>query len=135
VTGILNALADAERFSGDLSAAERDYREALRIAKKLKYPEGIATYTGNLALLELDRQNWPKAEALAREALALAEALGRMELIGSDCWRLAQALSRQGRSQEGLPYARRAVDIFTELRAPSLKYAQAVLKECEDEVG
>jgi hypothetical protein len=30
--------------------------------------------------------------------------VGRQELIGSNCQRLAQALARQGRPAEGLPY-------------------------------
>ena len=38
----LNDLAGAERLSGDYAAAERDYREALRIAKKVNYREGVA---------------------------------------------------------------------------------------------
>lgn len=32
---------------------------------------------GNLAVLALDRQNWPQAETLAREALPLSEKVGR----------------------------------------------------------
>ena len=62
--------------SGDLAAAERDYREALRIARAVGYPEGVATYTGNLAALALDRKDWPGAETLAREALTLSEKRG-----------------------------------------------------------
>ena len=37
----------------------------------------------------------------------------------------------QGKAQEALPYAQRAVEIYTELRIPSkLEEAQALLKEC-----
>lgn len=128
----LNSLARAEMDSGDYTAAERDYREALRIAKKINDQEGIAIYTGNLAALALSRKDWPNAEMLAREALSLSEAVGRLELIGSNCQRVAAALVRQGRPLEGLPYARRAIDIFTKLRQLlRVESAQAVLKECE----
>lgn len=132
VVSILNDLAGLKKQSGDYSAAEYDYREALRIAKKINDQERVAMCTGNLAELSLDRRDWLAGEELAREALALAEAVGRVELIGSNCHRLAKALSQQGRQREGLPYARRSVEIFTKLRQlEKLKVAEAVLKECE----
>ncbi|MGH2522604.1 MAG: tetratricopeptide repeat protein [Anaerolineales bacterium] len=127
----LNHLAEVERLSGDLTAAERDYREALRIAKKIKDREGVAIYTGNLANLALQREDLPAYEALAREALPLAESVGKEWEIAANCGRIAQALARQGRKAEGLPYAQRAVKIFTKLRSPDLERAQAVLRECE----
>jgi tetratricopeptide (TPR) repeat protein len=127
----LNSLATAERKSGDLDGAERDFREALRIALAVGYPEGVAIITGNLSNLALVREDWPGAEALAYEALALAEKVGRKELIASDCRRLAEALARQGRKLEALPYAQRAVEIFTALRSPDLKDARQTLAECE----
>src|SRR6185436_7213198 len=73
----LNGLAEAERLSGDYAAAERDYLEALRIAKKINDREGVAVYTGDLAELALDREKWAEAEVRARDALVLAEAVGR----------------------------------------------------------
>jgi tetratricopeptide (TPR) repeat protein len=127
----LNDLATAERLAGDLNAAERDFRKALRIAQVLDEREGIATYSGNLAEVALDREDWPGAEAVAREALTLSEKVGRQELIAEDCRRLAKALARQGRKPEALPYARRAVKIYDALRSPDLEVARETLAECE----
>ncbi len=127
----LNSLASAEKLSGDFDAAERDYREALRISKAVGDREGVAVRTGNLAALSLTRRDWPSAEALAREALSLSEKVGRQELIAEDCRRLAKALARQGRKTEALPLARRAVEIYTALRSPDLEAALQTLAECE----
>ena len=128
----LNALANVERDSGDYDAAERDYREALCIARMVGYVEGEATFTGNLAELMLDQKDWLDAETLARQALHLSEKLGRLELIALDCGRLAKALVRQGKSAEALPYAQRAVEIFERLGVASdIEDASAILRECE----
>jgi len=131
VTG-LNDLAGAEQLSDKLEAAERDYREALHIAQAIDYREGIAFITGNLASLALDRNDWPAAEALAREALSLSEKIRRQELIAYVCRSLAHALVRQGKKAEALPYAQRAVEIFTQLGSPDLTDASKILAECEN---
>lgn len=95
------------------------------------FHEGMAIYTGNLAELNLDRKDWPTAEILAREALLLAEDLGRQEVIASNGYRLARALVRQGKAAEALPHARRAVDIFIRIGSHGIRNAQLVLAECE----
>ena len=138
----LSDLADAESANKDYAAAESDYREGLRIAKKVNFQEGVAYMTGNLAALALDREEWTEAESLARKALALDEKVGRLEMIAADCQSLAKALLKQsdGKSrlkrdlhEEALSLSRRAVEIFTRLRSPEkLKEAQETLAEIKE---
>jgi tetratricopeptide (TPR) repeat protein len=126
----LSDIADVERLSGDLEAAERNYREALRVARAVGHTESVAVITGNLAVLAIDREDWPETETLAREALTLSEELGRQEVIALNCHRLALALVRQGKGAEALPHARRAVAIFTRLGDAELEIARATMREC-----
>jgi tetratricopeptide (TPR) repeat protein len=126
-----NDLANAEKGSGDSTKAEADYREALRIALAVGYTEGVATYTGNLATLALDMEDWQKAETLSREALPVSEKVGRLELIAINCECLAEALLGQGRGKEGHAYAQRAVDIYRRLGSPRFDPALKTLSECK----
>ena len=130
VASALSNLASVERRSGDYVAAERDYREALRIAGKAVYRDGEIYITSRLAELLLERGEWSDAEARAQKALALAEDLHKQESIADLAYLLARILARQGRPAEGLPYAQRALEIYTKLRSLRLAEAQAVLKEC-----
>ncbi|MEI7825786.1 MAG: hypothetical protein WCI01_10830 [Chlorobiaceae bacterium] len=66
-----------------------------------------------------------------RSGKKLTELLGRQESIGKQSLYLAKALTMQGKAEEGLPYAQRAVEIFTKLRVQGkLEEAQALLIEC-----
>jgi nucleoside phosphorylase/tetratricopeptide (TPR) repeat protein len=132
VASTLNDLANIERASGNRDAAERHYREALRIADAINDQESIATYAGSLATLALMQKRWSEAEQLACDTLLLAKALGRQELVAYYSCVLARALARQGRSAEGLPYAYRSVELFKRLRQPNnLEWAQTTLWDCE----
>ncbi len=133
---VLDSLASVEKANGDHDAAERDYREALRIAKIIKDDEGTAIYTGNLAALVLDGEQWAEAESLAREAIVLSEKFERQELIGYYSNVFAKARLKQNRNlEEALSYARRAVEIFTRLHYSELPEAQKTLTEIEKALG
>ena len=137
----LNELANAERANKDYSAAEQDYREALRISKIIKDDGGTAIYTSNLAGLALIREQWAEAESLAREAHALAEKVGRQELIAYDCDILAKALLKQyeeatlsrHRGARPVPPCRR--DFHAPAFTGDVQSAQETLAEIEEAVG
>ncbi len=126
----LTSLGVVEQRSGEFAAAERDFREALRVSRVVGSAESMASVTGNLADLARVQEDWPAAEALAREALALSKNLGRQELIAHGNLRLAHALVRQSKAVEALPHAERAVAIFTRLSSPDLTEAAPILAEC-----
>jgi tetratricopeptide (TPR) repeat protein len=135
VATALNDIAVAESYCGDLVASGRDFREALLTASEVGFDEGPAIFIGNESDLALDENDPSKAEFLAREALFLSERLGRQELIGSNCRRLAKSLIRQGKRDEALVHARRSAEILTRLGSPELEETLAILKECEAEPG
>ncbi len=131
ITIILCNLAIAEQLQGDITSAESDYRAALQIAEKVNYREGIVKITSTLADLALDSKELEKAALLAYTALELSEKIGWQMLIGCNCQIIAQALARQGKPAEGLPYARRAIEIFSKLpQTGGLEDVQATLLEC-----
>jgi LuxR family maltose regulon positive regulatory protein len=69
----LNALAVAERCTGDLEAAEATLREGLIVAARAGLERPLADCTSQLALLEATRGRLRAAERSALQALELAE--------------------------------------------------------------
>jgi tetratricopeptide (TPR) repeat protein len=130
VATALNSLADAERLSGDGASAESHYSEARQISLRLDNQMGVSVATGNLAELALNRRQWSEAEVFASEALVVAEEIAVEQLIASHSRRLATALFRQGKWDEAVQHAQRAVEIFTRLRLPEREEARVVLDKC-----
>lgn len=132
IANALNTLGAVEHSAGDFEASERSYREALQIATAAKAHAIIAVTTGNLAQISLDRRDWFEAETLARESLLLSQGVGHLDLIASDCRRLARALLEQGKKTEARLHARRAVEILTKLGSPDVAAVSAILVKTED---
>lgn len=130
----LSALATARDLSGDSVGAERDFKEALRIAKLIGHKEMIAGIPGQLASFALAEERWSEAESLARDALARCESVGRQELIASNSFRLAVALFNQDKAGEALLHAQRATDIAARLGSPNVEVASFLLSACIEAV-
>ncbi|NTW53261.1 MAG: DUF4062 domain-containing protein [Chlorobaculum sp.] len=129
----LNDLANAEDANKDKVAAERHYREAIRISNKINYQEGVASSTGNLAELTLDLDQWEEAEILSREALAIAEKIESIEVIAFTSRVLSKALLKRNLNlSEAKCFARRSIEIYTHLRVlDEINISQQTLAEIE----
>jgi tetratricopeptide (TPR) repeat protein len=131
LVAVLNALARAERLSGNFTAAANNSHEALRLARTDQNAEAIATCSVNLCAAALIQKDWTVAETLAREALSFSIVVHRQQLIARSSYCLAYALACQGKAAEALPHAQFAVEIYTHLGLPDLAAAQAIVTECE----
>lgn len=130
---LVNGIATIEEMLNDNEAAERDYKEALRIAIAIGFVWGQATYTGNLGCLMLDMGDLPAAEMYAYEALQLSEKVGRIELIAFNCSILGRALVKQDKKVDAIEYVKRALEIYTQLGLhDDIANVKALLQECEE---
>ena len=136
VASCLNSLGAVKQYAGEHTAAERDYVEAMSIARRVGADTILAGVLGNLSDLKMNQQLWEQAEPFAREALFLAEKVGRKQLIAKDCLRLARACHSCKRHEEAVPLAERAIVIFGALRIiEKQQEAELLLKEITSAIG
>jgi tetratricopeptide (TPR) repeat protein len=126
--------AEMEKLAGDTEAAERELREAIRVATEMGASRYVALYRTRLAHVLVD---------LGRDGDALAELEQARELSGRSApWRTAGArlLARSGQAEEAAALARSAVESIAgsddlTARAETLTYLADVLDAAGDTAG
>jgi serine/threonine-protein kinase len=97
----VEALAQLYEIQGDYASAEGLADEALRVRRALAGPEGIVGAALRLATIQHRRDKLDEAEALYREALALARSsLGEHVLVPNALHALGSLLERRGNLEE-----------------------------------
>jgi tetratricopeptide (TPR) repeat protein len=114
VGNLLNSLGETARLSGDYAAAFERYQEALAIAREIGNRNGEILYFSNLGGTRVGLGQYAEAEADLRQTIEMGEAAGFVGL--SENFRfLAEALVGQGRLEEAMLAARRALDLGREI--------------------
>ncbi|MDZ4861987.1 MAG: tetratricopeptide repeat protein [Gemmatimonadota bacterium] len=112
--------AELHLHRDELGLAERELTRAERLALEAMDDVGLADASRLRGLLALRQGNPAGAEIAAREARAIAERIGSVQLMAECTAVLATALHRQGRESESAPYRAEARAIFTRLGATNM---------------
>jgi tetratricopeptide (TPR) repeat protein len=88
---------------------------ALEIDRAIGFDYGVSRDLGNLSLIPEDLGDFPAAEALLRESLAIAERIGAEDLAATKLANLGDVALAQGRREEARAFWTRAVAIFARL--------------------
>ncbi len=129
-------MAKARDQERHLSHAENSINEALRIANKINYKEGMSKYKGNLAYLALTNNDWSKAIILAQEALEQAKEIGYQVEIARENFILASAYFELGHvGDKGKVAIRKSVETYTRLRHEDLPLAEKLMYKWERKMG
>jgi serine/threonine protein kinase/predicted ATPase len=114
VGNLLNSLGETTRLSGDYQAAFNRYQEALAIAREIGNRNGEILYFSNLGGTRVGLGQYAEAEADLRQTIEMGETAGYVGL--SENFRfLAEALVGQGRLEEAMAAARRALELGREI--------------------
>jgi serine/threonine protein kinase/tetratricopeptide (TPR) repeat protein len=114
VGNLLNSLGETARLSGDYEGAFGRYQEALAIAREIGNRNGEILYFSNLGGTRVGLGQYAEAEADLRQTIEMGEAAGYVGL--SENFRfLAESLLGQGRLEEAMAAARRALELGREI--------------------
>lgn len=98
--GALHMLAWAAHTAGDFDEAERRFERSLEYRRQVAGPVSVAVEISNLADLELERGNIPRAAQLHAEALDVSHRAGSVYMLVNGLPSFAALALRAGRFEE-----------------------------------
>jgi tetratricopeptide (TPR) repeat protein len=106
---LLNNLGVNAESRGDYRAAYTNYRDALRIAHEIGHQDGALVFQSNLAAALVRMGEYKAAEIDLRQVIHKAETTGSSGWLSDTYSYLAETCLRQGKIDEALTAARRAL--------------------------
>jgi serine/threonine protein kinase/tetratricopeptide (TPR) repeat protein len=108
-------LGSIRRGQGRLGEAEQLMMEQLPTLRETAGQDGVYFSLGELASLQMDRSEWPQAEAILKEQLAIAKRIfsgTHFNYLASPYRGLAQVLMHQGKLEEAETFQQEGLSIL-----------------------
>lgn len=110
VVHALQYLGEAELLAGEVAAAERDCRQAVNSARLLGADHLVATTLVRYAEVLEASGHQDQVRPALQESIAISDRVGERWCRGFALWNLAVHLQNVGQPEEGMRYARAALD-------------------------
>ncbi len=110
MAGIKRYMGNIRIRLGDFDGAERDFREAKKMAERIFDKKGIAESLNGLGSLEWRRGNYRKAIVHLEEVRRMAEKLHDYRLVGKAYMGLSNVYDEMGEQEKGIYYSNLALE-------------------------
>jgi tetratricopeptide (TPR) repeat protein len=131
---IINDLGKLAFEEGRFSVAKRYYQKALAIAGEIKSKEGKAFASINIADVMLKQKHISEAGKLYKQAIPLAQKVGRIDLIARGKCGLAFVWEAKGREDKALPLAKDGLELYQRLQHPNIQQAKDLVARMEKKI-
>lgn len=133
---ILDELGLARQTTGDTDGARRDFEDALAIRREAHNNLDVCQSLVNLGRLEVNVANLEIAATCADEAMAIVQKTPSTALHANAFVLGAQVAIRQGRPEDGIPYAERALSLNQQIASRRGEaISQLLLAQCSRAAG
>lgn len=112
---LLLNLGVIENIEGNLPRAREHYDRALLLFQACRDTTSTVLALHNRGMIEADLESWEDAERSFSEALALASALGQVEMIARTLVNRSEVLVRRGANADAIADCERAMRTFSQL--------------------